>query len=277
MTEGGSVYSAPVYRAASQDSELDQFEASLHMPVDRSNSAREVSRGSQGTPRITPRESPQGRTVTIQVPPSHRTNNNDIGSGHRNLSNGGYPSGRQQGSHLLAGHPVTAKRIQPDGASEHDPCDSDFRQRCYSDSMPESMGGRNQQRPLSCYTSPSGDEKRVTGLPPKGIPKSYSQRLERITPPMDNYNAHHQGAELYHNQPVAPSRRVPLLPPSDSLRHAMMRRWESERSCLPGDTQGHVAGSYPMANRPAGNASVHLACWVSADSQAWELQTQTCI
>ena len=159
--------------------------------------------GSQETPRITPRESPQGRTVTIQVPPSHRTNNNDPGSGLRNVSNGGYPSGRQQGgSHLPVGHPVTATRIQPDGASEHEPCDSDFRQRCYSDSRPESMGGRNQQRPLSCYTSPSGDENRVTGLPPKGIPKSYSQRLERIPPPMDNYNAHHQDAGLYRNQPA---------------------------------------------------------------------------
>ena len=268
------MYSAPVYRAGSQDSELDQFEASLHMPVDRSNSAREVSRG-QVTPRITPRDSPQGRTVTIQVPQSQRTSKDSSGGGPRNYENNGYSVGK--GGYLPAGDLVTATRIQPDGASEHEPCDLHFRHRCYSDGRPGSL--RNQQRPLSCYT---GDSNKVTGLPPKGIPKSYSQRLERTPPPMDNYTAHHQGQAPYHQQlaQVLPPTRN-QQPAKDSLRHAMMRRWESEHSCLPGDTHGHVTGSYPMTNsvvnRPAGNASIHLACWVSADSQAWELQSQTCI
>ena len=270
------MYSAPVCRAGSQDSELDQFEASLHMPVDRSHSGREIS-----TPRIPSRESPQGRTVTIQVPTSHRTSNDPS---LRNYSNNSY-SGSRQGSYTPAGDLVTATRIQPDGACEHEPCDLDFRQRCYSDSRPGFL--RNQQRPLSCHISSSSGDNRVTGLPPKGIPKSYSQRLERTPPPMDNYSAHHQGGVPHHHHQLGPTHLVQVLPSNnqqpaiDSLRHAMMRRWDSERSCLPGDNHVHVTGSYPMTgsvvNRPAGNASIHLACWVSADSQAWEIQTQTCI
>lgn len=306
MTEGGSVYSAPVYSADSQNSELDQFEASLHMPVDRSQSDRgllpsqRVSRAP--IPRNHSENSSLGKTVTIQVPPGpFRTCNGDSNRIY-SKNDDAYP-GRQTG-YSNSGEPVTARRIQPNGVTEQEePGELDFRQRCHSDSRAGhgSLSSRTQYRPMSCYTTTltgEGDQTKVTGLPPKGIlPRSYSQRLERAHPSVET-RAQHQGAPpCYPQTQPTPSYFKPVLAPFqapdqqqqqetpapiDSLRNAMMRRWDSEHSCLPaGDS---CTESYPMAGpgthrAPAtgNNASVHLACWVSADAQAWELQTQTCI
>ncbi len=291
LTESGSVQSAPVYKTGSEESELDRFEASLHMPVDRANSAREVSRSRDpsDTGSIKSREgsrhpsasSGHGKTVTLLVPPTH----------------GGRTSGDSGGSiRSYSREPITAHRIQPEGASQNEADDLDFspRHRCHSDSKYGPERGYLGQRPLS--SCQHDDAQLVTGLPPKGIPKSYSQRLEHNPSPMDGFTSNYpypmdtSGDTFRRDNPhsvIPPQNQAPV----DSLRNVMIRRWDSEHSCLPSNQvhhgyPGHVTGdhmtrSYPpplSANQqaPAGN-TVHLACWVSSEAVPWDLNTQTCI
>ncbi len=272
----------------------------------------QLSRAAYDTPgTTTPKHerSPHDRTVKIQVPASHRTHSENEPSNKSNNYRNGFP---RQGNHF---NPGEARRIQPEGESEHEPCDSDFRQRCHSDSSSRANTGGGQRgslsaqgslssrdqsqssRPLSCYTALDGGGSKITGLPPKGLPMNprlYPQRLERtvlpnLYPPADSNVHQSQGAPPtnYLKQALPPNAQQSQQHPSaamDSLRSVMMRRWDSDQLGFRGDNVSDSHPSTPVSggslglHRKSGNSvSVHLACWVSADAQQWELQTQTCI